>query len=200
MLYNRKSRDKPMHLWSPKIWQRRQEYKRRKTASSRSRARKSGQLMLKKKKLEHYPTSLLLLLSHPVMSNCLWPQGLQHTSSMSFTICWSLPKFMPIASVMPNRHLILWHPLLLLPSILPSIRDFSNSDHIRWSKYWSFSFSISPSNEYSELFSLKIDWFVNTSYVSYIRQWNYNLKILILRQVKIRWYWIDINIKHGMQA
>ena len=74
-------------------------------------------------------------------------------------ISQSSPKFMSIASVMPSSRLILWFPLLLLPSIFPSIRDFSNSDHIRWSKYWSFSFSISPSNEYSELISLEIYWF-----------------------------------------
>ena len=74
---------------------------------------------------------------------------------------WSLPKFMFIASVMPCSHLIFWHPLFLLPSIFPRIRDFSNelAVHIRWPKYWSFSFSISLSNEYSGLISLKIDWF-----------------------------------------
>ena len=62
---------------------------------------------------------------------------------------------------MPSSHLILWCPLLLLPSIFPSIRDFSNESaiHIRWPKYWSFSFSISPSNEHSGLISLKVDWF-----------------------------------------
>ena len=66
-----------------------------------------------------------------------------------------------IASVMPSNHLILWCPLLLLPSIIPSIRNFSNKSTvcIRWPKYWSFSFSISPSNEYSGWISLKIDWF-----------------------------------------
>ena len=65
MLYNRKSRDKPMHLWSPKIWQRRQEYKRRKTASSRSRARKSGQLMLKKKKIRTLPNITVVVAQSP---------------------------------------------------------------------------------------------------------------------------------------
>ena len=82
-------------------------------------------------------------------------------ASLSLTISRSLPKFMFIASVMPPSHLILWRPLLLLPSIFPSIRDFSNesSVHIRWPKYWSFSFSISPSSEYLGLISLKIDWF-----------------------------------------
>ena len=66
-----------------------------------------------------------------------------------------------IALVMPSSHLILWHPLLLLPSVLPSIIDFSNESavRIRWPKYWSFSFSISPSNENSGFISLQIDWF-----------------------------------------
>ena len=73
---------------------------------------------------------------------------------------WSLLKLMSTESVMPSNHLILCCPLLLLSSILPSIRVFSNELvlHIRWSKYWSFSFSISPSNEYSGLISFRIDW------------------------------------------
>ena len=81
-------------------------------------------------------------------------------ASLSLTIFWSLPKFMFIALVMPSRHFILWCPLLL-PSIFPSIRVFSNKSAvcIRWPKYWSFSFSISPSSEYLGLISLKIDWF-----------------------------------------
>ena len=79
----------------------------------------------------------------------------------SLSISWSLPKFTSIASVVPSIHLILWCLLLLLPSIFPSIRDFSNESaiRIRWPKYWSFSFSVSPSNEYSGLISLKIGWF-----------------------------------------
>ena len=84
-------------------------------------------------------------------------------ASLSLTISQSLPKFMPITLVMPSSHLILWHFLLLLSSIFPSIRDFSNesSVHVRWPKYWSFSFSISnsPSREYSGLIFLKI-WLV----------------------------------------
>ena len=76
------------------------------------------------------------------------------------TISWSLLKIMSIMSMMPSNHLILCY-LLLLPSIFPSIRVFSNelTLHIRWPKYWSFSFSISPSNEYSGLISFKTDWF-----------------------------------------
>ena len=80
---------------------------------------------------------------------------------MSFTISQSFLKVMSIVSVMPSNHLILCHPLLLLPSIFPSIRVFSNESAlcIRWPKYWSFSFSISPSNEYSGLISFRIEWF-----------------------------------------
>jgi len=97
--------------------------------------------------------------SCPVVSDSVtrWTAACQ--ASLSLTISWTLPKFMSLASVMPSSHLILWHPLLLLPSIFHSIRDFSNefAVGIRWPKYWSFS--ISPSSEYSGLISLKIDWF-----------------------------------------
>ena len=87
------------------------------------------------------------------------PWTTAHQASLSFTIPQSLLKLMPIESVMPSNHLILCHPLLLLPSIFPSIRVFSNelALHIRWPKYWSFSFSISPSNEYSGLISFRMD-------------------------------------------
>ena len=79
---------------------------------------------------------------------------------LSSTISLSWLKFMPIESVMPSNHLILCHPLLLQPSIFPSIRVYSNGSvlHIRWPMYWSFSFSISPSNEYSGLISFRMDW------------------------------------------
>ena len=78
---------------------------------------------------------------------------------LSFTISWSLLKLMSIESMMTSNHLILCHPLLLLPSIFPSIRVSSSESalHIRWLKYWSFTFSISPSNEYSGLISFRID-------------------------------------------
>ena len=80
---------------------------------------------------------------------------------MSITSSRSLLKLKSIESVMPSNHLILCCPLLLLPSIFPSIRVFSNESvlHIRWPKYWSFSFSIGPSNEYSGLISFRMDWF-----------------------------------------
>ena len=81
-------------------------------------------------------------------------------ASLSFTISWSFLKCMSIESVMPSNHLILCHPLLLLPSIFPSIRVFFNDSAlcIRWPKYWNFSFNISPSNEYPGLISFRMDW------------------------------------------
>ena len=82
-------------------------------------------------------------------------------ASLSITNSQSLPKLRSIESVMPSNHLILCRPLLLLPSIFPSIRVFSNESglHIKWPKHWGFSFSISPSNEYSGLISFRMDWF-----------------------------------------
>ena len=87
-----------------------------------------------------------------------WIAALQ--ASLSITSSRSLLKLMSIESVRPSNHLILCHPLLLLPSIFPSIRVFSNESvlHIRWLQYWSFSFSISPSNEYSGMISFRMDW------------------------------------------
>ena len=83
-----------------------------------------------------------------------------HQASLSITNSWSWLKLTSIESVMPSKYLIFCHPLLLLPSVYPSIRVFSNDSAfcIRWSKDWSFSFSISPSKEYSELISFRIDW------------------------------------------
>ena len=88
------------------------------------------------------------------------PGTAAHQASLSITNSWSLLKLMSIESVMPSNHLILCRPLLLLPSIIPSIRVFSNESilPIRWPKYWSFSFSTSPSNEYSGLISFRMDW------------------------------------------
>ena len=95
------------------------------------------------------------------MSDSATPWIAARQASLSITNCWSLHKPMSIDSVMPSNHLILYHPLLLLTSILPSIRVFSNESAlcIRWPKYWSFSFSISLSNEYSGQISFRIDWF-----------------------------------------
>ena len=88
------------------------------------------------------------------------PRTIARQASQSITNSWSLLKLMSIESVMPSNHLILCCPLLRLPSIFPSLRVFSSESAfcIRWPKYWSFSFSISPSNEYSGLISFRMDW------------------------------------------
>ena len=88
------------------------------------------------------------------------PWTVAHQASLSITNSWSLLKLMSIESVMPSNHLIHCHPLLLLPSIFPSIRVFSSKSVlcIRWPKYQGFSFNISPSNKYSELISFRMDW------------------------------------------
>ena len=89
------------------------------------------------------------------------PMDSAHQASLSFTVSWSLLELISIESVMPSNHLILYHHLLLLPSIFPSIRVFSSESAlcIWWPNYWNFSFSISPSNEYLGLISFRIDWF-----------------------------------------
>ena len=101
------------------------------------------------------------LLSHVCLSPCLPPWTVAHQAPLPFTSSQSLLKLMSIESVMLSNHLILCCSLLLLPSIFPSIRVFSSEStlHIRWPKYWSFSFSISPSNDYSGLISFGTDWF-----------------------------------------
>ena len=115
--------------------------------------------------LYFYWTVLFLVqFSHSVMSHSLQPHGLQHARlpcpSDSFLV-HSLLKLMSIELVMPSNCLILSCPLLLLPSIFPSIRIFSRESvpRIRWPEYWNFSFNISPSNEYSGLISFRMDWF-----------------------------------------
>ena len=94
------------------------------------------------------------------MSNFATPWTTARQASLSITNSWSLLKFMSIELVMPSSHLILCHPLILLPSTFPNIRVFSNESalHIRWPKYWSFSFNISPSNEHSGLISFRMNW------------------------------------------
>ena len=117
------------------------------------------------------------------MSDSLWPLGLQHQAFLSSTISWSFLKLISIESVMPSNHLILFCPLLLLPSIFLSISVFSNELAlcIRWPKYRSFG--ISPSNEYSGLISFRSDWFdllaVQGTLKSLLQ--HYNLKASILR-------------------
>ena len=98
--------------------------------------------------------------SHSVFRLFAMPWTAAHQASLSITNSRSLSKLMSIESVMPFNHLILCHPLLLLPSILLSIRIFSNESalHIRWPKYWSLSFNICPSNEYSGQISFRMDW------------------------------------------
>ena len=107
---------------------------------------------------ESYQFSSVQLLSHVRLFVTPWTAA--HQAFLSITNSWSLLKLMAIESVMPYNHLILCHPLLLLPSIFPSIRVFWNESvlPIRWPKYWSFSFSISPSNDYSGLISFRMDW------------------------------------------
>ena len=101
--------------------------------------------------------SLVQLLSRVLLFVTPWNAACQASLSIMNSQSW--PKLMSIESVMPSNHLNLCHPLLL-PSVFPNIRVFSNESvlHIRWPKYWSFSFSISPSNEYSGLISFRMDW------------------------------------------
>ena len=102
-----------------------------------------------------YDLTVVQLLSHVQLFATPWTAA--HQASLSFTISLSLLKLMSIKLMMPSNHLVLCCPLLLLPSICPSIRVFSNESalHLRWSKYWSFSFSSSPFNEYLGLTSLE---------------------------------------------
>ena len=97
-------------------------------------------------------------LNHVQLILIPWTAARQ--ASLSFTIFWSLLKHISIESMMPSHHLILCRPLLLPPSIFPSIRVFSNESalHIKWPKYWSFSFNINPSNEHPGLISFRMDW------------------------------------------
>ena len=112
--------------------------------------------------IEHWFLSCSVQFSCSVVSDSLPPHGLTaaYPVSLSITNSWSLLKLMSIESVMPSSNLILCHPHLLQPSIFPSIRVFSIEPVlcIRWPKYWSFCFSISPSNEYSRLISFRMDW------------------------------------------
>ena len=118
------------------------------------------------------PWGLVVVVESPsCVQLFVTPWTAARQASLSLSNSQSLPKFMSIELVMPSNHLIFCHPLLPLPSILPSIRVFSNESAlcIRWPKYWSFSFSISPSNKYSGLISLRIDWF------ELLESWIYSL-------------------------
>ena len=108
---------------------------------------------------------VVVAVQSQVVSDSVTPWTAAHQASLSFTISRSLLKLMSIQSLMPSNHLILCRPLLL-PSIFPSIRVFSTelALRIRWPKYWSFIFSISPSSEYSGLISFRMDWFGHTAW------------------------------------
>ena len=120
------------------------------------------------------------LLSRPALCD---PRTATYQAPLSFTISRSLLKLMSIESAMSSKHIVLCHLLLLLPSIFPSFRVFSHESalHIRWPKCWSFSFSISPSNEYSGLISFRIDWFdllaVQGTFKSLLQQHNSKVSI-----------------------
>ena len=137
--------------------------------------------------------------SHSVMSNSLRSHGLQ-CSSLSSTNSWSLLNLMSIEAMMPSNHLILCHPLLLLPSIFPSIRVFSNESvlHIRWPKYWSFSFNISPSNEHSGLLPFRMDWFVllavQGTLKSLLQHHSSKASILLVMEIKYFLYLMKFTI------
>ena len=110
----------------------------------------------------HFPLLIVTFCSVQILNSVQLfaiPRTAAHQASLSITNSRSLLKLMSIVSVMPSKHLIFCHPLLQQPSIFPSIRVFSNESilHIRWPKYWSFGFSISPSSEYSGLISFRID-------------------------------------------
>ena len=128
------------------------------------------------------PFAVVQSLSHVWLF--VTPRTTAQQISLSLTISQSLPKFMPISLVMPSSHCILWYPLLLLPSIFPSIRDFSSESavYIRWPSYWRFP--MSPSNKNSGLISLKIDWFdllaIQGTFKSFLQ--HHSLKALILWQ------------------
>ena len=113
--------------------------------------------MVQPSPLSNFQFSSVQSLSRVRLFATPWTAAQQ--ASLSITDSWSLLKLTSIELVMPSNHLILCHPLLLTPSLFPSIRVFSDSVlHIRWPKYWSFSFSISPSNEYPGLISFRMDW------------------------------------------
>ena len=124
----------------------------------------------KKKKSQDFSSYLQLLIVNNQFNSvqslrCVWlfvtPWTAAQQASLSISNSRSLLKLMSIELAMPSNHLILYHPLLLLPSIFPNIRVFAKESvlHIRWPKCWSFSFGISTSNEYSRLISFRIDWF-----------------------------------------
>ena len=131
--------------------------------------------------------------SHVWLFATPWTTACQ--ASLSITNSRSVPKLMSIESMMPSNHLILCHPLLLLPSIFPSIRVFSNESalHIRWPKYWSFSFNISPSNEHPGLISFRMDWLdllaVQGTLKSLLQHHSSKASMILLRYYNIPKVW-----------
>ena len=118
-------------------------------------------LLTQEIKQETYKESAVSVqFSRSIVSDSGTPRTTARQASLSITNSWSLSKLMSIDSVMPSNHLILCHPLLLLPAIFPSIRVFSSESalRIRWPKYWRFSINISPSNEHPGLISFRMDW------------------------------------------
>ena len=124
-----------------------------------------------------------LLFSHEVVSNSLQPYDCSTSGSSVLHHLQEFAQLMSIESVMPSNHLILCCPHLFLPSVFPSIRVFSNESavHIRWPQYWSFSFSIHPSNEYSGLVSFRFDWFGLLPAQGTLKSLLHNLKASILQ-------------------
>ena len=118
----------------------------------------SHNFLLKTRHFKWFVVVVVQSLSSVWLFATPWTTACQ--ASLSITNCWCLPKPMSVESVMPSNHLILCHPLLFLPPIFPSIKVFSSESAlcIRWPKYWSFSFNISPSNEHPGLISFRMDW------------------------------------------
>ena len=139
--------------------------------------------------------SSVQLLSHVQFFATPWAAARQ--ASLSIANSWSLLKLLSIESVMPSNHLILCHPLLLLPSISLSIRVFSSelALHITWPKYWSFSFSTSPSNEYLGLVSLRIDWFDFLAAQGTLKSLlqHHNSKASILRLWRLAFFMVQLS-------
>ena len=134
-----------------------------------------------------------------VMSNSVTPWIATCQASLSITNSWSLPKLMSIESVIPSSHLILCHPLLLLPPITPSIRIFSNEStlHMSWPKYWSFSLSIIPSNEHPGLISFRMDWLDLSSSQNLSKKQQQNWTKLSKIMIKTPGYWPEAYNKPG---
>ena len=130
-------------------------------------------------------TSPLVVQSLSCVRLFATPWTAVHQASLSITISWSLLKLMSTESVMPSSHLVLCRPLLLLPSVFPSIKIFCSKSAlcIRWPKYWCFSFSISPSSEYSGLISFTINWFVLLAVQQTLKSLlqHYSLKVSVLQ-------------------